>query len=355
MFGLDLVGAVKRQGAFVRKMCQSDWLHSPLAFDTMTRLITKYGRFMALIIASDASKLWVPTLDVDLAWHTHQLAPPSYYIYTTSRCIINLRISRNSVSRNGSGQFIDHDDKVEENKLGEAFVMTTKEYQGRFGEVYSKCACWYCEAVRASTSTIGSLFGISKQEKVADKLYQDATSLACNLPLDDGSRHISTHNSVSVSPPRYISNNTMRKVWVRKHIKDVHRAHIIAGVTKAHQMAAKRGRKIPEAGRDVKNEKNDMGDYWCYKHPYAYPWVFPMNYPYGYYGGKLPGIVDASPAINGEINSGGCAGAAGGCGNGVEVDVELVINKSVNWKQKLCLYSMNSSRNNTICMLRRKI
>ena len=48
-FALDLVGAVIRQGSFVEKMHNIDWLHSPALPSTMARLITKYDRFMSLM------------------------------------------------------------------------------------------------------------------------------------------------------------------------------------------------------------------------------------------------------------------------------------------------------------------
>ena len=48
-FALDLVGAVIRQGSFVEKMHNIDWLHSPALPSTMGRLITKYGRFVMLM------------------------------------------------------------------------------------------------------------------------------------------------------------------------------------------------------------------------------------------------------------------------------------------------------------------
>lgn len=128
-FALDLGGAVIRQGVFVDKMCKLDWLHSPSARDTMQRLITKYRRFIS-IMKTHPKHVAVPTLDVDLAWHTHQLSPAAYYAYTVER----------------TGKFIDHDDKIDESKLSAAFEWTTKTYQEIFGEIYSECTCWYCES-----------------------------------------------------------------------------------------------------------------------------------------------------------------------------------------------------------------
>lgn len=128
VFGVELNAAVMRQGIFVEKMNQIDWLHSPEARATMTRLIAKYHRFMT-IMKENPEKLCVPTLDVDLAWHTHQLCPASYYKYTVEN----------------QGKFIDHDDKIGETMLGFAFEWTTKTYQDKYNMIYSECTCWYCE------------------------------------------------------------------------------------------------------------------------------------------------------------------------------------------------------------------
>lgn len=129
-FAMDLAGAVVRQGTFIDKMHGMDWLHSPAVTTTMSRLLTKYDRFFR-IMATNPGHLAVPTLDVDLAWHTHQLSPRSYYSY--------------SISHTAGDRFIDHDDKVEEDKLSEGFEWTSKQYEKLYGAVYSECTCWYCE------------------------------------------------------------------------------------------------------------------------------------------------------------------------------------------------------------------
>lgn len=148
-FALELGGAVLRQSIFTEKMHKIDWIHSPAARDTMQRLIVKYQRFIQ-IMASDKDKVVVPTLDVDLAWHTHQLSPRSYFDFTFAK----------------TQKFIDHDDKINEDKLAAAFEWTSKTYQEYFGEVYSECTCWYCESVRTShVNSVGRVFGVSKNEK----------------------------------------------------------------------------------------------------------------------------------------------------------------------------------------------
>lgn len=127
IFALELGGAVLRQSIFVEKMHKIDWLHSGQR-NTMTRLIEKYKRFFK-IMATYPSQTAVPTLDVDLAWHTHQLSPRQYYLYSTVTC----------------KKFINHDDKIAEDKLNESFEWTSKVYEKLFGEVYAECTCWYCE------------------------------------------------------------------------------------------------------------------------------------------------------------------------------------------------------------------
>jgi hypothetical protein len=130
VFALELGGAVIRQSIFVDKMYGLDWLHSPAAKETMKRLLLKYQRFIQ-IMATYSLHVAVPTLDVDLGWHTHQLSPRPYYNYTMAKC----------------KKFIDHDDKMAEDQLNEGFEWTSKTYQKLFQDVYSECTCWYCEGI----------------------------------------------------------------------------------------------------------------------------------------------------------------------------------------------------------------
>ncbi|KAI8169637.1 hypothetical protein K4K49_012044 [Colletotrichum sp. SAR 10_70] len=146
LLGIDLVGCVMRQGVFTEKMCKVsfsprdlsvsniNWLSLPTAQQTMSALLTKYTRFMTIVSLASSTKdrVAVPTVDVDLAWHTHQLSPRSYYDYTVAE----------------TAAFVDHNDKVDEDKLSTAFEWTCKTYQERFGEVYSECKCWYCEMTK---------------------------------------------------------------------------------------------------------------------------------------------------------------------------------------------------------------
>jgi hypothetical protein len=95
----------------------------------MRRLLVRYTRFFT-ILSAHPDGFACPTLDIDLAWHTHQLSPRSYFRYSVGE----------------AGVFVDHNDRVDEEKLGSSFEWTAKIYQEKYGEVYSECTCWYCES-----------------------------------------------------------------------------------------------------------------------------------------------------------------------------------------------------------------
>lgn len=158
IFAHDLVGAVIRQGSFIKQMNEIHWLGTPTREYTLFRILQKYDRFFQMM-ETYPSKAIVPTLDIDLAWHTDQLSPAAYY----KHCMNTTKV------------FMDHDDKVEEKKLSDAFEWTCEAYQHMFGERYSQCNCWYCEAVA----------------ELASLPVPDATTL-------EKGPHISAHNSVRV-------------------------------------------------------------------------------------------------------------------------------------------------------------
>ncbi|GAA5894018.1 hypothetical protein JCM6882_007960 [Rhodosporidiobolus microsporus] len=125
-FSLDLASAVLRQGTFIDKMHSFGWLDTG-RFDndetTLNRCIARYHGFMDLL-SNKNTMFCVPTLDIDLAWHAHQLL----YSY------------KNDMVKHAR-RFIDHNDKVEEGTLSNAFELTALEWQKRFGVPYTTCGC----------------------------------------------------------------------------------------------------------------------------------------------------------------------------------------------------------------------
>lgn len=283
LFALDLVGAVIRQCSFIEKMHSIDWIHSPAATSTMARLVQKYTRYID-IIASNPNHTAVPTLDVDLAWHTHQLYPPSYYYYTVAK----------------TARFIDHDDKIEETALSTAFEWTSKTYQKTYDELYSECTCWYCEAIREShTSSVKRAFGgYNTIESSLDRLH-------AGNPDPKTSPHISAHNAIKAE----------------KDVKgDIREANIKAKLERDYQKAChqaqKKGRSPP-----TRDEYNGS----AYAMAYGYPVYLPYYAPYmgdpcvnsGFYASN-PGCANFTPGAVGNCCAGACGGgvAAGACGGG---------------------------------------
>ncbi len=67
-------------------------------------------------MSSSPAGFFVPTLDIDLVWHTHQLMAQQY----SRHCLEYVR------------RFADHDDKVAEDKLSDAFDTTCRAWQVRY-------------------------------------------------------------------------------------------------------------------------------------------------------------------------------------------------------------------------------
>ena len=89
-----------------------EWLSTPPEQnEILLHCIARYHAFMDLL-SSSFSLFAVPTLDIDLAWHTHQLQ--SSYRIDTAQAV---------------GRAIDHNDKVEETDLGYGFDDTAKLWE----------------------------------------------------------------------------------------------------------------------------------------------------------------------------------------------------------------------------------
>lgn len=283
IFALDLVGAVIRQGSFIEKMHSIDWIHSPAATSTMARLIEKYTRYI-YIISCHPLQTAVPTLDVDLAWHTHQLSPPSYYAYTVTK----------------TARFIDHDDKIEETALSTAFEWTSKTYQKMYDDLYSECTCWYCEAIREShTSSVKRVFGGNKAiESQLDRLHAGNKD-------PNTSPHISSHNAIKADKD------------VSRGIREANmKAKLERDYQKACNHARKKGRTPP-----TRDQYNGSGSLMAYGYPIYMPYYAPyMGDPCvngGFYAAN-PACANFTAGAAGNCCAGACGGgvAAGSCGGG---------------------------------------
>jgi hypothetical protein len=150
--GAQLVAAVLRQSDFIEKMNFKLWIRSPAVGDTLERAVARYEQFLQLIRVYRDVTL-VPTLDIDLVWHTHQCSPTVYR-----------RATRQLV-----GRFVDHNDSLGNDALATGFQKTRELYLVRFGSEYRVCGCWDCEALlSAIRASEGSLPNDEALQKVSD-------------------------------------------------------------------------------------------------------------------------------------------------------------------------------------------
>lgn len=134
----EVAAAVQRQCTFIDKMEKQLWIRSPALEGTLQRAIDRYSKFLKLLKLYPKTML-VPTLDIDLIWHTHQCSAVRYQTDTQAFC----------------GRFIDHDDTVGKPELGDGMEKTQKLFRIRFGREYLICNCWDCELVESELARRG--------------------------------------------------------------------------------------------------------------------------------------------------------------------------------------------------------
>ncbi|OKL62844.1 hypothetical protein UA08_01814 [Talaromyces atroroseus] len=209
IFAMDLVGAVIRQGTFVQKMHKLNWLHSYPMSDLpqlMERFMAKYNVFWKIIV-DNPSQMVVPTLDVDLVWHTHQLAPKRYYTHSIE-----------TTKHKKPIRFIDHNDKIDEGRLSDSFTWTVKQYRkATGGQVYSECLCWYCQVTRGE----GILEKLSLAPQVSKQL--EKLRIEKNGTLEETTAaHISAHNAVRAQGPVFRNRRKELEKIIKQHEKQEH-------------------------------------------------------------------------------------------------------------------------------------
>ncbi|WVQ74261.1 hypothetical protein IAR50_003858 [Cryptococcus sp. DSM 104548] len=120
----DLSEAIQRQSKFVGNMHRIGWLDPDhWVVDGTMELsvgIVLYHAWLDLAHSTSLKYFLVPRLDIDLAWHSHQLHGSGYKADTEQLL----------------GQFLGHDDAAAENKLGHGLKKTGELWKERFGYDY---------------------------------------------------------------------------------------------------------------------------------------------------------------------------------------------------------------------------
>lgn len=168
--GEDLVGCVLRQEKFVEKINDLDWVNFPDIKELLVDVMAKYHRFFSIITAKSLKQMLVPTLDIDLIWHTHQLMLYGY-----------IRDCKYSECQT----MIDHNDDVSETLLIDAFQYTARLYKDKYKKDYSACSCEYC-TIKKPKST----FKLLEYFKLGNNIEE----VEKNNEIDDAT-HTSDHCS----------------------------------------------------------------------------------------------------------------------------------------------------------------
>ena len=224
-FTSDLVGAVIRQSTFTTKMHNMAWAEHPEG-SNFESAMSRYRNFFTLL-ERHTDRHVVPTLDIDLVWHTHMTMPASYYAFSVEQ----------------TGTLVDHDKLIGEDELGDAFEWTCKTYQNLFGKAYAECICWYCEALRESileeeeAEAVASLSKSTAKSKAKrralfsskagnkDPVSQSVYNLHSSPPKEGN--HISTHGAyrnLYQDPQLYIAAMTRSNKMERNFKNVVERA-----------------------------------------------------------------------------------------------------------------------------------
>ncbi|KAE8351978.1 hypothetical protein BDV28DRAFT_136029 [Aspergillus coremiiformis] len=158
-----LVENVQRQTKFIHKMHTYLWIRSPAVEGTVRRAIGRYEKFLQLFLEYPDSTM-VPTLDVDLVWHTHLCDPEQYRASLLQR----------------AGRMVNHDDKLGKSFLDDRFDKTGELFRVAFGLQYHVCLCWDCEAVASAMEAIAKNDDVdilddfeTEAESVANKVEED--------------------------------------------------------------------------------------------------------------------------------------------------------------------------------------
>ncbi|TEA12807.1 hypothetical protein C8034_v005481 [Colletotrichum sidae] len=119
--------------------------------------------------------------------------------------------------------FIDYNEKIDEDKLSEAFEWTCRTYQETFGEIYSGYKSWYCEIVRIMALPFTKMFGLGREEKLLETWH--ASSQVRNVPIAPAAKsaHVSSHPAVHThyTTARKAANRPLR-LGYRNRLEEMH-------------------------------------------------------------------------------------------------------------------------------------
>lgn len=153
-FSIDLISAVRRQREFTEKMVNNKWID---CIEIQKNATIRYNKFLSLM--KEQNTLLVPTLDIDLAWHTHQIHASSYRAFTQKYI----------------GRIINHDDTLTKGVLSNGFAVTARAWYKMYHEPYTHVcpSKYWLSTTKKVMSVIVPPYGLFVLYRL--KKYQKAT------------------------------------------------------------------------------------------------------------------------------------------------------------------------------------
>ncbi|OMP01665.1 hypothetical protein COLO4_11678 [Corchorus olitorius] len=161
----DLISAVKRQSPFFYQVDRAH-MNNDIFIEGA---VARYKGFLHLIKRNkekSIKRFCVPTYDIDLIWHTHQLHPVAY-------CKdLNKAV----------GKILEHDDtdsdRTKGKKLDVGFIGTTKQYEQTFGLRYWKAGAMYKGSSPSPLTAVPCIPDILSKEVDVTNEYQKIIKLS---------------------------------------------------------------------------------------------------------------------------------------------------------------------------------
>lgn len=144
---MDSMSVCLHQRAFAADICSEgcSFVKSPLR---LREGIIRYHKFMCLLSSNVDGRLrnLVPTFDIDLSWHTHQLFGPSYYDWCCAQI----------------GRPIDHDNVACDSEIKKALRDTGLAWYKAYHEGYTSqdLKKEYLSTRRVLTGSLFPLYGL---------------------------------------------------------------------------------------------------------------------------------------------------------------------------------------------------
>ncbi|KIM19568.1 hypothetical protein M408DRAFT_203163 [Serendipita vermifera MAFF 305830] len=248
----------------------------------LVRSIARYHAFLDLMRAHPTTLL-VPTLDIDLAWHSHQLKGGTYRKNTLAY------INRTP----------NHDDSIESFVLAKGYDITAKAWKKRFGVPYSICGCILDRDTQSRISRLASKIAyIGKKDKEEEPVLVNTRPDLVTIEDDEADSSHPSEHPLLVDNPGSAMNSTRMDSRQKVSMKCVASAKKGASRDPWRALQAERS----ERRKNGRHREAFTDPYYGYGYYYPY-WGVSTPYPPGFYGGY------------GYAGSGtGSAGCGTGCG-----------------------------------------